>query len=1020
MISLPIYLIAQLKSIGNIFDYPYIVINDYKVTPAMILLILYMILLLVASFVIKRGENGFTLRFFTWDKYTRGRKNHIKFSLFVFCVICIVCLCAKYFFSEITLIQNVLSNYLICEPIIAVIIICFLCSTFLTSNNKSKHIEASNRILSFFIPVSVGCGLISGIIDLTYWCNWVVVILTFVIYFMLLVSDFVKVEQKVKKEKNGFILSFNPIEKFDQLFPQYKYQAERIVDIIDHSSSEPISICLSGEWGTGKTSIINGVEDLLTNRKCNLNTEYEFIRINSMELDNKNALLNYFMNEVKSCLLKKGVYVGVASEYTEFLSSMAGTVITNSFGTILRNKVFGEDKDYSKQKKKLEELLESTFSDGKLILVIDDIERCEPKIARDYLFLIKEVATMKNCVSIFLTDFNILVDLLNKDTDVKFDKMFLDKFFNYRIDLHDIEVDDILLSNDRIFCKESIVYNILDDKIKLKPGKWCIDALDGISALICKLVTIKNEQLLKNRELTLITMDDRVEIINKLKVLKSRLMDYVTNSRKIVRFYNFYNENIEYCYRGIEKLEGKMLDEVISFVHRTRISQVIALISFIQSFMPEELKKIERFGRPYMLQSYDNIYVKKANFDLNDQHFINLLAYTTILKNDSNKNIMNLDDYIQISEGVERFLNCYFELNLNWEYILNPYSSNEKILIDIQKWSNGKKGVFADKLTQSNWGKYVSIVLESYCDKEIQVLDTGKDYIDYLLHTAFENVKIGEWSIESIFSIFRGEYIFALCKSQKKFMKRLYDYLEKVDIFEGVSKEIMDNLFNFSDSYISGKFFDLLRFFEIIPFCDKSKDIFYFLDKIDEKIDGEYILDICEDLHHTILGKKSNQKSWISILKEILKYVGKLLSDNDYMKYKDINDLFAKAESDIEDLKYFMKIYHLVVDKFLIDMSVNLSNTEILDKIDYFEREFENNKYKIDGKMRIQFENYLMTLNKNANDILQIKHIDRLNELISIISSVHYRGVSDLRKITLELKMKIENKTNTISDYTEK
>jgi len=53
------------------------------------------------------------------------------------------------------------------------------------------------------------------------------------------------------------------------LFPSHKKQAEDIVNIISSSSSEPFSICLSGEWGSGKTSVINGVVALLQEKEGN-------------------------------------------------------------------------------------------------------------------------------------------------------------------------------------------------------------------------------------------------------------------------------------------------------------------------------------------------------------------------------------------------------------------------------------------------------------------------------------------------------------------------------------------------------------------------------------------------------------------------------------------------------------------------------------------------------------------------------------------------------------------------------
>lgn len=97
--------------------------------------------------------------------------------------------------------------------------------------------------------------------------------------------------------------------------------------------------------------------------------------------------------------------------------------------------------------------MERTYKNGKLIVIVDDIERCDRNTAREYLFLIKEVATMKGCISVFVTDYDMLNKVVSTEAVAKSANDFLNKFFNYRIDLRDEAPEDIFSFYDGFFCE---------------------------------------------------------------------------------------------------------------------------------------------------------------------------------------------------------------------------------------------------------------------------------------------------------------------------------------------------------------------------------------------------------------------------------------------------------------------------------------------------------------------------------------------------------------------------------------
>lgn len=231
---------------------------------------------------------------------------------------------------------------------------------------------------------------------------------------------------------------FEPINEYDQIYNNRHYQADELINII--SDNNRCTICVSSKWGNGKTSFINGVLERLTNYESNdLNFEVEEIRINAMELDNVNSLMNYFFIRIKEILKSNGIYVGINSEYQELVASLVGIATNNAIGNFIKSK-FSTKSDYRERLSKLSELVKNELIDKKIIVVVDDLERCREDKILDFLYYIKEISVIHRCIIVFLTDYNKLIskkeDSLNEE--------FLEKFFNYRLNLHTVSIKEII------------------------------------------------------------------------------------------------------------------------------------------------------------------------------------------------------------------------------------------------------------------------------------------------------------------------------------------------------------------------------------------------------------------------------------------------------------------------------------------------------------------------------------------------------------------------------------------------
>ena len=194
--------------------------------------------------------------------------------------------------------------------------------------------------------------MLTGEIDYTFWQNIIVIACGGVLIILFLILDIEVIQTIPNKAKKFDLISYAPAQSVDDLFPQHKMQAEDVANIIKYSSCEPFSVCISGEWGVGKTSVIHGVVDMLKKEGT-----YDFIYINALELDNKQAMTHYLFSQIKEKLKSRGAYVGIDSEFKDFISSSAGTLTSSSIGDFIHKKFFQENEDYRFQKRKLEKLL---------------------------------------------------------------------------------------------------------------------------------------------------------------------------------------------------------------------------------------------------------------------------------------------------------------------------------------------------------------------------------------------------------------------------------------------------------------------------------------------------------------------------------------------------------------------------------------------------------------------------------------------------------------------------------------
>lgn len=229
-----------------------------------------------------------------------------------------------------------------------------------------------------------------------------------------------------------------PLEQDINDFGTQRY-IDGLVEFIKFSVS-PLTIALQGEWGSGKTSLMNR----LHSRLCVENNDFIGITINTWEYsmlsspeetvikiierlvkelskgEKQQSTLDKFAKWAK---LGGGVAFRAAREAAKIAGGVAASILVEG---IVGNGPDGEkDKHEDVSLSNLKEALELSVADhihgGKkgVLVFVDDLDRLNPPVAVEILELLKNIFSLRGCIFILAIDYEVVV----KGLEPKFGKL---------------------------------------------------------------------------------------------------------------------------------------------------------------------------------------------------------------------------------------------------------------------------------------------------------------------------------------------------------------------------------------------------------------------------------------------------------------------------------------------------------------------------------------------------------------------------------------------------------------------
>ena len=204
-------------------------------------------------------------------------------------------------------------------------------------------------------------------------------------------------------------------------------------------TTTPITIGIQGEWGSGKTSLLNSIYHHFDSQKT-----VKQIWINSWEFSllstPEEALLKIVTKIIDELLdadqnksRKEKIQNGAKKIFSGALRIGASVALGSEAAAVAGELVSGGDANIGALKGQLTELVNEiekreTNPYKKIVIYVDDLDRIEPKNAVAILELLKNIFSVPNCVFILAIDYQVVV----KGLEHKFGKQTPENEWEFR------------------------------------------------------------------------------------------------------------------------------------------------------------------------------------------------------------------------------------------------------------------------------------------------------------------------------------------------------------------------------------------------------------------------------------------------------------------------------------------------------------------------------------------------------------------------------------------------------------
>lgn len=222
------------------------------------------------------------------------------------------------------------------------------------------------------------------------------------------------------------------VTKTEDVLGHYLF-AERIVNVLKLiPEDDSFNFALCGEWGSGKTSILNLTKEIV--EKENI---YKVIQFNPWNITKKKNIIFEFLELLKQSIYEESSNKKIISSITQYTKMLYASFATDGIISkivvflfdILSLKQTKDNKTVSEYKSLLISYLQNKYEGRPILVIIDDLDRLTNKETCKVLQLIREVADFPHIVYLVAFDKQQVINAIKIELKPNDPSNYLKKFF---------------------------------------------------------------------------------------------------------------------------------------------------------------------------------------------------------------------------------------------------------------------------------------------------------------------------------------------------------------------------------------------------------------------------------------------------------------------------------------------------------------------------------------------------------------------------------------------------------------
>ena len=220
-----------------------------------------------------------------------------------------------------------------------------------------------------------------------------------------------------------------PLESTENDRLGYSLFAEELADTItSRAPSDGYTIGVYGQWGSGKSTILNFVENELDDG----NSAPAVVRFNPWWFSGRGDLVEKFLSEMGAQLESEAGYPDIRSNLADLSSALSKVPFGAMTGVPAGQGFAALHRLLQQEGESIDELKEEIHaelgqSDGKIVVILDDIDRLTPSEITLMFQLIKSIADFPNVIYVLAFEQEIVVNALQEEANFRDGKRYLQK-----------------------------------------------------------------------------------------------------------------------------------------------------------------------------------------------------------------------------------------------------------------------------------------------------------------------------------------------------------------------------------------------------------------------------------------------------------------------------------------------------------------------------------------------------------------------------------------------------------------